>query len=156
MTTNVSPHIKDGYSPLDQLIKRAIRRFGDFGASATNGDVEMMFLEFANQVVDDYTEHPYFDGRDGCTYYVSANEARPIEDQIMLAGLLAHYSFQQMSEKTPGYQTLYYRTMNQIMWQQLNGNTALKMRPMDGGSNKNDSPVTSATNGLTDDEATGV
>lgn len=155
MTTNVTPHIKDGYAPLNELIKRAVRRFGDFGSAAIDGDVEMMFIEFANMVIDDYTEHPYFDGRDGVTYYKSSTEVKPVEDQIMLAGLLAHYSFQQMSEKTPGYQTLYYRTMNQIMWQQLNGNTALNMRPTDGGSNKEHSSITNVTNGLTDEELSG-
>jgi hypothetical protein len=98
-------------------------------------------------VIEDYRSHPYYDGRK-IEYYKSANEARPIPDQIMLLGLLAHYSFQQMSEKTPGYQAMYFKTMNQIMWHDLNGNTALQMRPMDGGSRKSESSRTEVTNGL--------
>lgn len=144
----VTPHITDQYAPLDALIVRAIRRFGDFGAQAAMGDVQNMFIEFANQVVDDYLNHPYFDGRTGVEHYISADEWKPIEDQIILSGLIAHYSFQQSSEKTPGYQSLYYMTMNKIMWQALNGNTPLNMRPTDGGSNKAIAKTTSVINGL--------
>jgi hypothetical protein len=145
------PHIRDDYAPLDTLIKSAIRRFGDFSPQSVDGVVTNMFIEFANMVIEDYRSHPYYDGRK-IEYYKSANEARPIPDQIMLLGLLAHYSFQQMSEKTPGYQAMYFKAMNQIMWHDINGNTAIKMRPMDGGSNKDGSSETSVTNGLTDEE----
>lgn len=148
MSNVIASTVRDEYSPLNELIAKAIRRFGDFSAQSVQGDVENMFIEFANQIVDEYTQHPYFDGRQGVEYYSSATEFRPIEDQIMLAGLIAHYSFQQMSEKSPGYQTLYYRTMNQLMWKALNGNTPINIRPTDGGSNKQHSVVTNVTNGL--------
>lgn len=144
----VTPHITDQYAPLDALIVRAVRRFGDFGTQAAGGDVSNMFIEFANMVVDDYINHPYFDGRDGVVHYISVDEFKPIADQIMLGGLIAQYSFQQSSEKTPGYQSMYFRTMNQIMWQELNGNTPINLRPTDGGSNKSISATTSVINGL--------
>ena len=141
------PHIKDDYAPLNELIARAIRRFGDFSSSSITGDVQNMFIEFANDVIEEYRSHPYYDGRE-LAYYKSANESRPVPDVIMLAGLIAHYSFQQMSEKTPGYQTLFYKTMNRNMWHDLNGNTAIQMRPMDGGSNSLLSEPTEVTSGL--------
>tara|TARA_R110000764_G_scaffold8677_3_gene28745 strand:- start:5385 stop:5855 length:471 start_codon:yes stop_codon:yes gene_type:complete len=145
---SILPTIKDDYSPLRELIKRAIRRFGDFSAASIDGDVELMFIEFANQIVDDYTEHPYYDGRENVGYYTSADECRAIQDPIILSGLIAHYSFQQASEKTQGYQALYYKTLNQLMWKALNGNTPIDMRPTDGGSNKSKSYVSNVTNGL--------
>lgn len=143
----VTPHIKDGYAPLRELIKRAIRRFGDFTAESVQGDVENMFIEFANMIVLDYQTHPYYNDR-AVEEYTSVDEAKAIDDRIMLAGLLAHYSFQQSSEKTPGYQTLYYKTLNQIMWDELNGNTPINMRPTDGGSNRDDAVLTKPVNGL--------
>lgn len=141
------PHIRDDYAPLDTLIKSAIRRFGDFSPASVTGDVTNMFIEFANMVIEEYRDHPYYDGRE-ISFYKSATESRPIPDQIMLLGLLAQYSFQQMSEKTPGYQAMFFKAMNQIMWNDLNGNTAIQMRPMDGGSNKDYSTETEVTNGL--------
>ena len=148
MATSSNPQIRDKFSPLDKLIKSAIRRFGDFSPASVSGDVQHMFLEFANLILEDYRQHPYFDGREKVHDYTSVNEAREIPDKIMLAGLIAHYSFQQMSEKTPGYQTLYYQTLNQVTWFELNGNTAIQIRPTDGGSNKEQSPETQVTNGL--------
>ncbi len=147
-----NPHIRDELSPLNTLIKQAIRRFGDFSPGSINGMVEMMFIEFANSILDDYRAHPYFHGRENVHDYTATTDARAIPDRIMLAGLIAHYSFQQASEKTPGYQTLYYKTLNQVMWQELNGNTAINIRPTDGGSNKEHSPVTNVTNGLPIDD----
>ncbi len=151
MADQTLPHIKDGYAPLNELITRAIRRFGDFSPASVNGDVQNMFIEFANQIVESYRQHPYYDGRE-VSYYVSATDSQPIPDPIMLAGLIALYSFQQMSEKTPGYQALYYQTMNGIMWNELNGNTAIQIRPTDGGSNKMYSPKTNVINGLVKDD----
>lgn len=147
---NVSlPNIGHDYAPLNELILRAIRRFGDFSPSSINGDVQNMFIEFANAIVDDVLNHPYFNGDENLTYYISATDKRPIRDNIMLAGLTAYYSFQQMSEKTQGYQAMYYQSLNRTLWQMMNGgSTKMQLRPVDGGSNKDHSPEVSAVNGL--------
>lgn len=134
MADAVTPHVQDDFAPLNELAKRALRRFGDFSPHSVPGDVMMMFIEFANHVVEEVNQHPYRDHVEPVPYYTDAHQRRPIADQIMLNGLIALYAFQQMSEKTPGYQQLFFQTMNRILWAERNGNTRIQMRPVDGGS----------------------
>ena len=151
-TSNTNPHIRTKYSPLRTLAMQALRRFGDFNASTVDGDVVLMFLEFANMVIDDIRQHPYAartttttttNGQTVTTttanaidYYTSPDETREIDDQIIVAGILAHYAVQQGSEKMQIYMPNYYRTLNQQLWNELNGNTRIKLRVVDDGTNK--------------------
>lgn len=132
--SNTNPQIRDQYSPLSTLAMQAIRRFGDFHPGTIDGDVMLMFLEFANMVIDDVRMHPYHDGSD-IDYYESADEWRPIPDQAMVNGLLYHYSIQQGSQKLELYMPMYNRSLNQQLWYKLNGNTKIQMRVMDNGTN---------------------
>ena len=150
-TSNTNPHIRTRYSPLRTLAMQALRRFGDFSPSTVDGDVLLMFIEFANIIIDDIRQHPYsprtsivttVNGQKITTtsandvdYYTSADEVREIDDQIIVAGLLAQYALQQGSEKIQIYQPNYHRTMNQQLWNALNGNTQIRLRVVDDGTN---------------------
>ncbi len=153
--SQTNPHIIDSNAPLRTLSMQALRRFGDFNATTIDGDVLLMFLEFANIVIDDVRQHPYaprttYSSTSGDTtttatsmdvieYYRSIEETRPINDQIIVSGLLAHYSLQQGSEKAEIYMPAYFKTMNQQLWRELNGNTKIQMRVVDDGTNPSNS-----------------
>lgn len=134
-TSNSNPHRRDGYSPLSTLVMQALRRFGDFHPGTVDGDVMLMFLEFANAVIDDIRLHPYHDTTKPIDYYESTEEWREIPDPIIVNGLLYHYALQQGSDKLQMYMPLYNNTLNSQLWQYLNGNTKLQMRVMDDGTN---------------------
>ena len=140
-----TPHIKDGNAQLESLIFSALRRFGDFAPDTSDGNLMSMMLEFANLVIDEIRNHPYWDATQ-LDYYTSVSESRPVPDQIMIAGLLTQYAVQQASEKTQMFTMLYYKTLNQELWNRLNttntadggGNRspALQIRPMDSPINQ--------------------
>jgi len=151
--TDTNPHIRDRYSPLNTLAMQALRRFGDYAPGTVDGDVMLMFIEFANMVIDDIRMHAYRDTTIELDYYDSQNDSRAIEDIIIVSGLLYHYSMQQMSEKAQFYQANYFRTLNSKLWESLNGNTKIKMRIVDDGTNPRNflGSKTSTYNGLVTD-----
>lgn len=132
-TTN--PQIRENYSPLNTLALQAIRRFGDFHPGTIDGDVMLMFMEFANLIIDEIRMHPYHDGTD-IDYYQSQTDVREIPDPIIVAGLLYHYAAQQGSEKLQMYMPQYNKTMNQQLWHKINGNTKIQFRVVDDATNK--------------------
>jgi len=136
--SNINPHVRDSYSPLSTLAMQAIRRFGDFAPGTIDGDVMLMFIEFANQIVDDVRLHPYHDGQP-IDYYQSAEDARPIPDNIVIAGLLYQYAMQQGSQKLELYMPNYHRTLNSQLWYNVSGNSQIQMRVPDGGTNPRNS-----------------
>lgn len=130
---SINPHIRDEHSPLRTLIAQALRRFGDFAPSSIDADTALMFIEFANMVIDEVRAHPYAEHLADVAYYGSLDDARPIPDPIMLAGLLYHYSMQQNSEKVQLFMPSFFKTMNMVLYQKLQGNGPIEMRPVDGG-----------------------
>lgn len=141
-----APHITNkNNSPLEYLIMSALRRFGDFHASSVDGEVIMMFLEFANQILDEVRRHPYWDSPGDAdkvelNYYVHPSDIRPVNDNIIIAGLLFLYAVQQGSDKLSLYGPAYYHTLNQELWDRLNivdkdgaggGNTPIRLRVVD-------------------------
>ena len=148
--SNVNPHIRDTYSPLETLAMQALRRYGDFSPGTVDGDVMLMFIEFANMVIDDIRMHPYWD-KEEPEYYTSQSEMRPIPDPVIIAGLLFHYAAQQQSAKIQSYAPNYFRTLNQQLWRIKNGNTKIRGRVVDGGSNPSyNTKQTNPNNGLTE------
>jgi hypothetical protein len=150
--SNTNPQVRDKNTPLQTLVHQALRRDGVFEAGTISGDVALMFIEFANIVVDEVRSHPYHDGSP-LDYYVDLTDARDIPDPIIVAGLLWQYALQQGSERISFYMPSFYKTMNQLMWYRMNGNTALQMRVVDNGTSPRNSQhvTTSAINGLTGD-----
>lgn len=145
-----NPHIRDNHSDLQTLTSQALTRHGEFAASTIQGDVSMMFIEFANMVLEEVRAHPLAEGTPLAEIkdYVSINEARPVPDEIIKAGLIFYYMVQQGDARAQFQQGVYTRTMNQRLWRLVNGNTKIRMRPVDGGSNKERATRTSAINGL--------
>ena len=133
--SDTNPHIRENNSPLNTLAMQALRRFGDFHPGTVDGDVMLMFIEFANMVIDDIRAQPYYDNV-AIDYYQSATDVRKIKDIIMVQGLLYHYALQQGSEKMQMYMPTYFATLNRELWQSVNGNTKIQMKVVDGGTNK--------------------
>lgn len=133
--SNTNPHVRETNSPLNTLAMQALRRYGDFNPGTVEGDVMLMFIEFANMIIDEIRMHPYYNGVE-IDYYQSPTDVRAINDQIVVSGLLYHYAAQQMSDKLQIYTPAFQRTMNQRLWEQYNGNTKIQMRIMDDGTNK--------------------
>jgi hypothetical protein len=147
--SNTNPQIRENYSPLNTLVLQAIRRYGDFHPGTVDGDVMLMFLEFANQIIDEIRMHPYHDGSE-IDYYQGPTDVRAIPDPILVQGFLYHYAVQQGSEKLQMYMPMYNRTLNQLLWNKLNGNTKIQMKVVDDGTNKRN------LNGGTVDENNGT
>lgn len=133
--SNSNPHIKDVYSPLQKLAMSALRRYGEFAPESVDGNVMLMFIEFANEVIDDIRVHPYFSDAYEIEYYTHHTESRSIPDTIIIHGLMFKYAAQQASEKTQMYGPLYYKVMNQILYTEYARNSQLSIVPMDEGSN---------------------
>lgn len=127
---------RDKFSPLENLVRSALVRAGNFSPSRVDGEVMMMMIELANRVVEDVRKHPYHDGTVEIDYYNDPTEHRAIPDMIMIDGLTAHYLIQQGSEKAIMFLQLYQATMTDTLLTRLDGNKRYYFKPMDGGSNK--------------------
>jgi hypothetical protein len=79
--------------------------------------------------------HPYHDNTD-LEYYESIQDSRPIDDIILVQGLLYHYAMQQGSDKIQIYLPTYNSTLNRQLWHKINGNTKIRMTVVDDGTNK--------------------
>lgn len=151
MTTSASnPQRQAPFSPLSELVAQALRRFGDTSPYAADGELMLLFLDMANQVLEDVRTHPYWEpyirpegdprvdvGDPGADlpYYIALEDIRPIPDIIMTAGLTAHYALQQSSQRTGALKQVYDTTMNRVLYNRRYGNASISVRPMDGGSN---------------------
>jgi hypothetical protein len=136
--SQLAPHLPGSTaSPLDHLTRRALSLYGDFAIGTYDGDLQNVFIDFANRVLDDVNMHPLWK-REPVAYYVSATDARPpVPDTTMIDGLLAQYAIQQGArEKLQIYLPKFSQTLNRDLWRLLNGNTPIRMRPMDGGADR--------------------
>ena len=117
---SMNPQIRDNYSPLEELIMQALRRHGEFTPSTVDGDVSLMMLEFANEVIDEINSHPYWTGL-VIDPYISIQDAREVPDNIIVLGMLFHYAIQQHSSKSQMASEKYFRTMNQTLYRTKHG-----------------------------------
>lgn len=143
--SQLNPHL-DGetYSELSGIITRAFRRYGNSAPDTEDGDTRLMFLDFANEIIDDIRVHPYWDGG-AIDYYKAINEVRPIPDIIIQQGLLFKYAVQQTSQKQGPQGSIYFKTLNQVLYTRKYGNEAITMKVVDGGSNLAHSPTPDET-----------
>jgi hypothetical protein len=123
--TSTNPHIRDHYSPLEELIVKVLRRYGEFHPSAVDGEVGLMMIDFANSVILDYNTHPYREGDTPIKDYISLQEAREIPDEIITSGVIYLYAVQQLSEKMQPYRSMYYDTLNTITYYNKFGNAPI-------------------------------
>ena len=147
--TDTNPHIRANHSPLNTLAMQALTEYGDFNPGTVDGEVMLMFIRFANRVIDDIHKHPYYNGT-GIDYYQSATDARPVKDSIIIDGLKNYYALQQASDKVKIFTPQYLSTLNGDLWFSINGNTKIQMRVMDDGTNKRNinGGKTSETSGI--------
>lgn len=137
MGDRLEPQISVGErSPLSALISSAIRQFGNSHPEAVDADTVLMFLGFANQIIQDVNQHPYRTGLDPLLFYKDVRESRDVSDLIMVSGLLSYYAQQQHSERVQTATPQYFRNLNAILWQELNGNTKIEVRPLDVSRNR--------------------
>ncbi|CAB5220273.1 hypothetical protein UFOVP235_25 [uncultured Caudovirales phage] len=129
--STVNPQINDKYSPLETMIFQAVRRYGEFSPSTIDGTGILMFLEFANMIIEDIRHHPYWPPDADVDYYTSQTDTRPIPDPIIINGLLMHLAIQQGSPKFQLYVQLYSKTCNQILYERLYGKRRPNMQVVD-------------------------
>lgn len=125
-----NPHLSEPFSNLEALVFQALRRYGDMHPGTVDGEVMMMFVEFANLVIEDLRGHAYWDNPE-IDYYYHPSEMRAIPDSIMVSGLLYHYSVQQQSNKIEAYGPMYFKMMNRILYQRKYGSGKIEMSPYD-------------------------
>jgi hypothetical protein len=126
---------KNNYSPLEDLVRSALTRAGNYSPSRIDGEVMMMFIELANRIVEEVRRHPYWTQGD-IDYYNDPTEWRPINDLVMIDGLTAHYFIQQGSEKAMVFLQLYQANLTDTLLERDVGNKKLEINIKDGGSNK--------------------
>jgi hypothetical protein len=115
-----SPQRHTPYASLDDLVMRALRQYGESNPGVIDGDVMSMFIDFANEIVEEMRHHPYWTGG-SIDYYRSQSETRPIPDPIMIAGLQYYYAVQQESQKVQTKGPRYFRTMNRTLYNRWKG-----------------------------------
>jgi hypothetical protein len=125
---------KEKYSPLENLVRSALVRAGNFSPSRVDGEVMMLMIELANRVIEDVRQHPYWEGGD-IDYYNDITEWRAIPDMIVIDGLTAHYFIQQGSDKAMIFLQLYQSSMSNILHDRSYGNKKYTRSITDGGSN---------------------
>lgn len=129
-TSFTNPQITGGYAPLQTLALAAMRRYGEFSPDSTDGETLSMFIEFANMVIEDLRQHPYWENPE-IDYYISITETRQIPDNIMTDGLLYYYCLQQASMKAEIAGPRYFRTMNGTLYNRKFGSGKINMVPWD-------------------------
>jgi hypothetical protein len=121
---------REKFSPLEDLVRSALVRAGNFSPSRIDGEVMMMMIELANRVVEDIRKHPYWNGGD-LDYYNDPTEFRAIPDMIMIDGLTAHYLIQQGSEKAVMFLQLYQALMTDILLTRQDSNKTYSIKPIE-------------------------
>ena len=132
-STRLAPQVFRGskHAPLENLVAIALRRYGDFSSRRVTGDVVLMFIELANEIIEMINMHPYYTGNT-IEYYNSQTDIREIEDAIMVRGLLALYAEQQASEKYPNSRMEFARHLNGILYsRKYKGGVRHEMTPLE-------------------------
>ncbi len=130
---STSPHLTDSdYSPLEALALRALKRFGESAPSTVDAETMLMFIDFANEMVADIRNHPYYDNTIELRDYTHVQDNRPVADIIVVAGLLYRYAEQQDSRKQEKYEGRYWHLLNQGMYYLMtNGSINLELQAVD-------------------------
>lgn len=125
---------KEKFSPLEDLVRSALVRAGNFSPSRIDGEVMMMMIELGNRVIEDVRKHPYWTGGE-VNYYNDPTQSRQIPDMVMIDGLTAHYLLQQGSDKAMVFLQIYQSNLTDILWTRNYANNKITVNIKDGGSN---------------------
>lgn len=121
-------------SPLETLMRSALRISGNFSPNRVAGEVIMMLIEFANETLDDVRDHEYWDPSVLLDDYISQTDIRPVPDSIIVKGLLARYLLQQSSAKADLRWREYQAELNTRLFHLKYGpNQQFFITPMDKG-----------------------
>jgi hypothetical protein len=112
---STSPQIANPFAPLEQLVLRALRRYGEMSPSTMDGSFMLEFIDHANSVLDDVMGHPYWKKGVTVPYYTHQTDARPVPDHIMLVGILARFAMDQESSKGPTFVNEFFLKLNQVL-----------------------------------------
>lgn len=104
-------------SPLRDLIRMAVRQFGDTAATNADADLHLLMIQFANRIIDEVRPHPYWTGSRALPYLKSLDEKTLVPDVIMIYGLTALYGAQQNSAKMGFELSDYYRVLNSKLYE---------------------------------------
>ena len=77
-TVRLTHTLQMSFSPLETMVLQAVRRFGDFNPGTLSGDAALMFIEFANMVIDEVRMHPYWDGTE-LDYYQHLSDVKKFQ-----------------------------------------------------------------------------
>ena len=131
---STSPQIAEPNAPLDELMKRALRRFGEMSTSTVEGDASLVFIDYANEILDDIRGHAYWPSDEVILDYVSLTEQRAVPDRLMVIGLLARYAADQQSKKAGQYMNEYYGSLNRLLHlKKFGGSVELELGVLDKG-----------------------
>jgi len=135
MDGSTSPQIVDESAPLDALTLRALRRYGEMSPSTMDAETMLMFMDYANAILDDVMEHPYWKKGVVIPYYNHTTEARNVPDALIITGLLAKYAMDQDSKKAAVYGSDYLKRLNQSLTREKFGVGAqFSMQAVDNGT----------------------
>jgi hypothetical protein len=91
-----------------------------------------MFLGYANSVLDDVMEHPYWEKGYEIPYYNHTTERRPVPDALITQGILAKYAIDKTSVKAAKYEADYYKRLNQsLMRAKFGVGASFSLMPVD-------------------------
>jgi hypothetical protein len=121
---STSPHLVDGSSPLEAIVLRALRRYGEAAPSTMEGEAILVFIDHANAVLDDLMIHPYWDKGLSIPYYEHQSERRDVPDSLMLAGVLSKMAVDMGSQKAQRYEQEYFARMNAVLLRRKFGASA--------------------------------
>lgn len=132
MAERIAPQTTTGVnSPISDLISNALVQWGAGNPGSADAATVLMFLTYANQVISIVNRHPYREGMEALPYVKHPSDESPVNDLLMIAGLLHFHAEQQGSERMQIYAPKFYREMNSILWDELAGNSKISLRPMD-------------------------
>ena len=112
---STSPQIVSPYAPLEQLVLRALRRYGEMSPSTMDADTMLEFIDYANSTLDDVMGHPYWTNGVTIPYYTHQTDARPVPDNLVLQGILGRYAVDKESTKGATYINEYFLKLNQLL-----------------------------------------
>ena len=146
---------REKFSPLEDLVRSALTRAGNFSPSRIDGEVMMMMIELANRVVEDCRKNPYWAGGD-IDYYNDPTQWRAIPDMVMIDGLTAHYLIQQGSDKAMVFLKMYQANLSDTLHHRVFDNKSYEFNITDGGSNKRYKPKVTPKTSVTTSTVDGV
>lgn len=117
---------------LQTMADNTLRRYGEGAASIGDAQIALMFIDFANEILDEMMLHPYWN-KGVVEPFLHMEDRRPeISSVVMEAGLLWKYAVRQKSRNADQYAAHFFRLMNNRFYLEAFGpNPTLTMLVVD-------------------------